>query len=87
MRPSKKKSENGQRVPWITKEILNSRKTKNVLYKRFSKNQNENKESIYKTLSLPLILIYQFYSHKGAYSLCSHEPNGLISFLKLRERS
>ena len=58
MRPSKKKSENGQRVPWISKGILNSRKTKNVLYKNFYRNRNENNDSIHETLSLPVILIY-----------------------------
>ena len=32
---------NGQRVPWITKGIPKSRKTKNMLHKKFMKTPNE----------------------------------------------
>ena len=39
---------NGQSVPWITKGILKSRKTKNI-HKKFMKTPNERNESIYKT--------------------------------------
>ena len=38
-----------QKIPWVTKGILKSRKTKNKLYKKFIKNPNERNESIYKT--------------------------------------
>ena len=38
-----------KRIPWVTKGILKSRKTKNKLYKKFIKNRNERNESIYKT--------------------------------------
>ena len=49
-----KKSKNknnatNQKIPWVTKGILKSRKTKNKLYKKFIKNPNEKNESIYKT--------------------------------------
>ena len=37
------------KIPWVTKGILKSRKTKNKLYKKFIKNPNEKNESIYKT--------------------------------------
>ena len=38
-----------QKIPWVTKGILKSRKTKTKLYKKFIKNPNERNESIYKT--------------------------------------
>ena len=38
-----------QKIPWVTKGILKSRKTKNKLYEKFIKNPNERNESIYKT--------------------------------------
>ena len=38
-----------KKVPWITKGILKSRRTKNMLYKKFIKNPTERNKSIYKT--------------------------------------
>ena len=46
---STKRNTNSRDVPWVTKGILKSRKTKNKLYKKFIKNPNERNESIYKT--------------------------------------
>ena len=39
----------GQKIPWITKGILKSRKTKNKLYKKFIKNPSKKNELAYKT--------------------------------------
>ena len=38
----------GTKVPWITKGILKSRRTKNVLYKKFMKNPTKRNKTIYK---------------------------------------
>ena len=50
-----------------------------MCYKKSFRRIRMDKESIHKTLSLPLILIYQFYSHKDANSLCS-TMNRVVSF-------
>jgi len=44
-----KRKNNSQKIPWITKGILKSRKTKNKLYKKFIKNSTQNNELTYKT--------------------------------------
>ena len=51
-RLSNKRSENGQRVPWITKGILTSRKTKNILYKKFMKNLHEKMSQFIKNTEI-----------------------------------
>ena len=48
LKPRRKINEDGMKVPWITKGIPKSRKTKNMLYKKFMKNPNERNESTYK---------------------------------------
>ena len=48
LKPSRKINKDGNKVPWITKGILKSGKTKNMLYKKFIKNPNERNESTYK---------------------------------------
>ena len=44
-----KRKNNSQKIPWITKGILKSRKTENKLYKKFIKNPTQNNELTYKT--------------------------------------
>ena len=44
-----KRNIDNQKIPWVTKGILKSRKTKNKLYKKSLKTPNERNESIYKT--------------------------------------
>ena len=48
LKPRRKINKDGNKVPWITKGTLKSRKTKNMLYKKFIKNPNERNESTYK---------------------------------------
>ena len=40
LKPRNKQNINGQKIPWITKGILKSRKTKNKLYKKYKKKPN-----------------------------------------------
>lgn len=49
MKNKNKNNAINRKIPWVTKGILKSRKTKNKLYKKFIKNPNEGNESIYKT--------------------------------------
>ena len=49
MKTKNKRNTSNQKIPWVTKGILKSRKTKNKLYKKFIKNPNERNELIYKT--------------------------------------
>ena len=49
VKPKSKLYDHGQKVPWITKGIRKSRRTKNVLYKKFIKKPTKENESIYKT--------------------------------------
>jgi len=45
---NKRKKNNSQKIPWITKGILKSRKTKNKLYKKFIKDPTQRNELTYK---------------------------------------
>jgi len=49
LKTKNKRNTDNKKIPWVTKGILKSRKTKNMLYKKFIKNPNERNESIYKT--------------------------------------
>ena len=49
LKTKKKRYTDNKKIPWVTKGILKSRKSKNMLYKKFIKNPNERNESIYKT--------------------------------------